>query len=370
MKRVLIYHNVGELMKKSISSNRLIYFDLMRIVACFCVIVIHVGVYNQTDSFGNRDLQLLSMNFYGIISRWAVPCFVMLSGIMFLNRNKDIPLRKLYFKYISRMIISYVFWSFVYCLYNMIYSTDCSLSEMVHYIINNWLSGEIHMWYVLMTIGLYIITPILKIIKDNISEKMLIYWLCIMFVFFSVVPFLSDLGIPFISTYISYINVYMELNFLLGYTFYYILGYSIFNNRISDKSKTLIYILGIAGFIYSFMILIVLKYFVNINMGASNYCYPNIVFMSVAVLLLFIDKVSKISFKTKTKKIIVSISNLTYGIFLIHVLILKILYHLGIDLSLCNMVISVPLVALITFIISMIIILGISKIPKINKYIC
>lgn len=350
--------------------NRLYHYDLMRIIACFFVILIHVGVYDQIAGYGNSDFQTLVMNFYGIIARWAVPCFVMLSGMMFLNKNKDIPIKKLYFRYILRLFTSYLFWSLVYCIYNMLYSTNRSLTECVSYIINNWLSGEIHMWYILMTIGLYIIAPILKYLINNAPKQLIKYWLIIMFLFASIIPFVSDLNIPLISGYISYLNQYIEAYFLLGYTLFFILGYYLSINDISPKKEKLIYIFGIIGFAYSVMILIVFKALFSINLGALNYLYPNIIVMSLAVMVFFKQRVSKISFSDKSKAIILSLSKLTYGAFLIHILVLKVLYHLGINLAICNISISAIVVTFIAFVISLGITFVISKIPFINRYIC
>ena len=76
------------------NTNRLIHFDLMRIIACFLVVLIHVGIFDQLKDVPNQSIDTVFGNLYGIISRWAVPCFFMLSGLMFLDKNKEIPLKK------------------------------------------------------------------------------------------------------------------------------------------------------------------------------------------------------------------------------------------------------------------------------------
>ena len=350
--------------------ERKIHLDLLRIIASFLVIMIHSCVYNQADNWSNCDSSMLISNFYGIISRWAVPCFVMISGMMFLNGNKEIPIKKLYTKYVLRMAVSYLFWSFVYTFFNCYFEAGASLKEKVLYIYNYLFCGELHMWYVLMIIGLYAASPVIKYVVNNAPKKLIHYWIAAMFVLASLIPFISNLGIFYLSSVVSFLNTYIDAQFLCGYTLYFVLGFYFSKYELSAKAKKVIYILGACGFFYCVLILIVLRYFINLQMGALNYMYPNIIFMSCAVLLFFMDHVSKMKFKEGVQKFIFSLSKLTYGIFLIHVLVLKSLYHLGINVSICHVAISEPLVSLMTFVISAGIIFLISKIPIVNKYIC
>ena len=43
--------------------NRLIEFDIMRIVACFCVIMIHAPVFNQADAFDTSSFGFQTLIF-------------------------------------------------------------------------------------------------------------------------------------------------------------------------------------------------------------------------------------------------------------------------------------------------------------------
>lgn len=226
------------------------------------------------------------------------------------------------------------------------------------------------MWYVLMIIGLYAVSPVIKYLVNNAPRKLIHYWIALMFVFASFIPFISNLGIPYISSVIGFLNIYIDAQFLCGYTLYFVLGFYFSKYELSERSKKVIYILGACGFVYCVLIRIVFMYLINLQLGALNYMYPNIIFMSCAVLLFFMDHVSKINFKEGAQKFIFSLSKLTYGIFLIHVLVLNSLHHIGIDVSICNVAISEPLVSLLTFIVSAIIIFMISKIPIVSKYIC
>ncbi len=351
-------------------TKRLIHFDLMRIIACYCVIMIHVGIFDQGSDLPNQSISVVFGNIYGILARWAVPCFLMVSGMMFLDKNKEIPLKKLYGKYILRMAIAYLVWSCVYAIYNSFYDAGPTSLDKIKYFLSYCVSGEIHTWYILVTIGLYMALPLLRFIINKADKRLIRYWLIVMFILASVIPFVADWGLPMISGYLSYIHKYMEPFFFLGYTLYFVLGYFILQSELSTKLRKWIYALAILGFVYCVIIKVVLLSCFDISMGALSYLYPNIIFMSLGVFLFFNDYVSKIQFSEKAQKIITELSGLTFGIYLIHVLVLKVFYRIGINLSICPHPVSMPLVSLIVFVSSMAIIFIIKKIPVLNKYIC
>lgn len=80
--------------KNITTSNRLIHYDLMRVLACFCVIVIYIGICDDNPTNGAFSIDSSFFSLYSIVARWTVPCFLMVSGVMFLDKNKDIPIKK------------------------------------------------------------------------------------------------------------------------------------------------------------------------------------------------------------------------------------------------------------------------------------
>ena len=71
------------------SKNRIVYADLLRIIATFAVIVLHVSVSKWYES-PIREYNWQMFNIYDSLVRWSVPVFVMISGMFFLNPNKEI----------------------------------------------------------------------------------------------------------------------------------------------------------------------------------------------------------------------------------------------------------------------------------------
>ena len=57
------------------------------------------------------------MNLWNALGRFSVPIFLMCSGVLFLNK-KELTYNDILKKYISRLLIAFIFWNCIYALYN------------------------------------------------------------------------------------------------------------------------------------------------------------------------------------------------------------------------------------------------------------
>ena len=79
------------------------------------VIMIHVGAISWYDApFSIYPWGVI--NLFDIMSRYCVPVFLMISGYLFLDPKREIPTRKIYTRYLPRLIAAYFFWSFLYAI--------------------------------------------------------------------------------------------------------------------------------------------------------------------------------------------------------------------------------------------------------------
>ena len=102
--------------------NRVIYADILRVIATLAVMIIHVSATNYRDlSPHSYEWNMISM--YDSLVRWCVPMFVMLSGMFFLNPKKPLSIKKLYTKYIYRIALALLVWGSIYQLYKGINKT-------------------------------------------------------------------------------------------------------------------------------------------------------------------------------------------------------------------------------------------------------
>ena len=215
--------------------------DFLRILCAFAVIVLHVSAITWSEGNVNTSDWILSNAFDSIV-RFCVPVFVMISGALFLGRN--IAVKDIFKKYIYRLVIAYIIWSFVYAL--GLFVSGYGLERSVQ----RFLVGESHLWYIYMICGLYLITPFLRIIVQD--DKLTRYFLALSFIFSIMLPyvlgimgkFMFDSWIETLNSIVSSIN----LKFVMGYSFYYVLGYYLDMNKGFAKISVPIVIAGILSF--------------------------------------------------------------------------------------------------------------------------
>ena len=343
-----------------IKNKNIIYFDYLRILATIAVITIHIAAQNwYTTPINSQNWLILTI--YDSITRWAVPIFTMISGSIFLTKNIDN--KTLYKKYILRIIIIFILWAIFYSIQN---------TNLYHnnqeYFINILFKGNYHMWYLLMIVGLYMITPILKhIIKSKTITK---YFLTLSLIFTFIIPTIikiSSIYLPKVYDILININQKLNLNIVLGYSSYYILGYLLTNKNFNKKQRKIIYILGI---ISTIIIILLTSLTSNYQSKPIELFYePLTFFVLISSISTFIFAKYNLNIK-KGSNIINKLSKLTLGIYLIHPLIISILeVKFNLNTLSFNPLLSVPIYSILILIISTIISTLIKPIPIINKYL-
>ena len=332
----------------NIKSEKIIYIEYLRVIACIAVIILHVSGDKITSANG---MYWNIMNIFNSLSRWSVPIFFMITGVTFLRKDKEISIKKLYKKYISKMIIIYIFWSTLYALF-----LNIGKNMSIKVIIEDIIKGHYHLWFIYAIIGIYMIVPLLKKIAEDkkICQYFLVLWLIIG-------SFIYTLGkVPQLANIYSVIQEKINLYFVLGYSGYSILGLYIHNNEISKKNERIIYALGIFGAIITIL-------GTALEDGKTLILYhnlsPNIILMSLAIFTLFKQKVKQLN------KYILNISKLTLGIYLIHPMIFQILKYLGINTMILNPIVMIPIIVIMVLVISSIMTTILKKIKGLNYLI-
>ena len=358
-------------MTKNNLTHRQYHLDYLRVFASVAIILLHVTAKNMRYV----ELAGTEWNIYNICnsaSRWGVPVFVMMSGALFLPR--EIPTKTLYKKYISRMAIAYVVWSAFYAVAdpigNMLFTEGFRISFID--IIGRFISGAVHLWFLPMIIGLYMCIPLIKQLTKN--DKLTKYFLLLSLIFcfiktqFELVTnCLLNGNIQIIFGNINALFKNFNINLVVGFVAYFILGFYLNKTEISKKQRTIIYTLGVVGLILT----IVLNLFSSKNAGISTEAFfsastLNVLLMSVAVFVWFRYNAKGTE---RLNKIIIHLSKYSFGAFLVHIFILQVLTAVGIQRTTFHPVLSVPAITLFTAVSSYLISWILNKIPVINKYI-
>lgn len=278
----------------------------LRSMACLSIVLLHVigcwlgfGI-SPYDALGggiSRGRLIFDQIFIQVLVRWAVPCFVMISGYLILDPNRDMPVSKIW-RYIKRMLYSLLTFGLFYCLIQNV--LDMGIGNPVYLIISsvkNLIEGNCwgHMWYVYMMIGLYILTPIIRgfVARESKHEV----W------FVLVLLFLLTIVIPTINLFFS-LSIARFVMISMPYLFYYIAGYYI--PRLECKRNAMVIILlgGVVGFVI--MLILRLQGY-NVSVDSDNafvamysmalyYFASNCDKLEIIANNIFIEIVSEISF--------------------------------------------------------------------------
>lgn len=358
-------------MTKTTLVQRQYHLDYLRVFASIAIIVLHI----TGQDMSSMEVACTGWNVYNICNgatRWGVPVFVMMSGALFLPR--EIPTKTLYKKYISRMAIAYVVWSAFYAIFeplgNLIFKDDYQISFVE--IIGNFISGAVHLWFLPMIIGLYMCIPLIKQLTKN--DNLIKYFLVLSFVFcfvrtqtelVSTSLLSSNVALIFENVNTLFKNFHMD--FVFGFTSYFILGFYLNKTEINKKKRLLIYIFGIIGLVLT----VTLNLLASKTAGKSTVPFYstyslNAFMMSIAMFVWFKYNVKG---NDKFNKIIIKLSKYSFGAFLVHIFVIKVLHAFGIQTTSFHPVLSVPAITIATTIASYLISLILNKIPVIKKYI-
>lgn len=342
------------------TADRTVYFDYLRVFAAFAVMILHISAQNwHTTDVNSFEWQVF--NFFDSIVRWGVPIFVMISGSLFLGR--EIPLSKIYSKYIFRMAISFLVWSVIYAIFIEGNKTDRLLAIV---------QGNYHMWFVLMIIGIYMCMPFIKpIVETDVKIK---YYLILAFVFAFVIPEVTTLVKDFGNELIikggdaikADVNA-MNMHIVLGYVSYFVLGYYINKIDLSKRQRIIIYVLGIIGFTFTVVIdlIVALKTQVPCSHYYGNFTV-NILFEAVAVFTWF--KYKKYNWH-RLNLFIQKLSKYSFGAYLVHVFVIRQLNgRFGLNTLSFNSVFAVICIGVLVFTVSYTISAILNKIPIVGKY--
>ncbi len=341
---------------------RIVYADILKIIASVAIVIIHVASKNFYRT--NTDFQFDVFNLFSSFARWGVPIFVMVSGIFFLDKN--ITIKEIFSKYIKRMVIVLLFWNVIYAiLYNL--EDYMNGKEIGYNIIKDiFINRAPHLWYLYMLIGLYLIVPFLRNLIQN--EKIMKYFLNLWLIFEVVISIFQIF--PTMNLEISEIlNNKMHINFIMGYSGYFILGYYLNKRRTKDKIVPYISLIIVGGII-TFIGTKIVSNVTNVHSETFyNNFFPNIFMMSIGIFMLVKEVANRIKISDKQALNIAKLSKYSFGIYLVHPIVITFLNLIGMSTLKFNPILMMIIIVVLVYFISLFISIIINKIPKLNKVV-
>lgn len=342
--------------------RRVIYFDLLRVVAIFAVVAVHLSAMHWADVDVNSRAWF-AFNLYCTAGKWSVPIFVMISGALFLGRDTDI--HTILKKNVARIATVFLSWSGCYALVYLVFR-HAPLSV----VLSEFIVGHYHLWFLYMIVGLYLLIPLLRPIVK--SESLTRYFLLLAFVFTFLLPQLA-LFTSFVSyeasTVIRTVIMYSYCFFPLGFTIYFVGGYYLSRRNFSRREEIVLYCVGIAALLFS----IIAPAALSRAQGAANptfYSYNdlNVLCTSVPIFVFAKQHLNFPRMGERAYTLLRKMSKYSFGVYLVHPMVIELLQHFGIDTFSCNAFFSVPLLAVFVFAVSTLISALLNAIPLIRDY--
>ncbi len=299
--------------------DNIFWIHLLRITAALGVIMVHVTADVITEKGAVPDSWWWIANFYDAFTRGCVATFIMVSGSLLLGRKEGI--RVFFQKRFDRVFIPFLAWTILYVVWKkLLLEPNLGGKEILQRIFE----GKIHyhLWFIYSLTGLYLMTPIFRILVAHAPRSYLIYFLMLWFCFTSLVPFLEKYSLLFFH---FPLHLNLPVAGIQGLIGYFVLGHLLRHENTDPKARHAFFLM-----ILSWLVCFWGLYFTFLRVGSFKDLFydnlaPNVVFYSASFFILvkrFGSRLEK-TLPSFLRNLVLIFSKASLGIYLIHPMILE-----------------------------------------------
>ncbi|RKM56368.1 hypothetical protein D6853_06135 [Butyrivibrio sp. X503] len=291
--------------------GKLLHLELLRIIACFLVILNHTSGYINCFVY-DKDyitLELILKLFVGMLVKINVPLFFMITGSVLLYKDRD-------YGYVCKKVLKtfgiLLLFSIVanFCNQGHIYVTGfirCFITESV--------DGAGPYWYLYAYLGLLLILPFMRSVAARLTVKDLKYIIIARTLITGIIPMAFLFVNKIMDSNIQYGQDFNPVLFTFDCVFYPIIGFGL--DRLLEKEK--VDKLNPFSFILLFLGANVTEIFLT-WIGGLDKVYRGYDFlMAIGIFMLIKILYSKREEKEPGKigSFIATVGGLTFGIYLL-----------------------------------------------------
>jgi len=278
------------------------------------------------------------------------------------------PIRVFLKKRLRRLGLAFVFWTAIYTIWSFyIGKVPITLGNISQGILFDLFNGAYyHFWFIYLIVGLYLITPILRVIIAKSDRRIIRFLILLWFIGVAIVPF-----IQLTSGYT------LDSNFFVigGFIGYFVLGIYVLGTKPRPAILYGLLIAGVASTIFGVWLTNYPLKAIGQNNFFFGYLTVNVIVGSAAlflILLKFRPDWPGTNHTTATR-LVQAISNNTLPIFLSHVIILESFergfFGFTLAYTTLNPIIEIPLITALTLFITLGLVLLMRKVPVLKKLI-
>lgn len=298
-------------------SERVVWYDLLNICACLCVVFLHhnglVHSYFPTAAWA----EALGVE---VLAYWAVPVFLMLSGATLMGYRTRYSTKEFFKRRLLRTLIPFLLWTAI---------AAAVMPQMSDYALPDSFSGWFDLflnyrpltvyWFFPLIFSVYLLMPVLSLFVQRGDRRILWYIVGAIFVTHSLpAVILPSLGLPWNPAYEFPVT---------GYALFVVLGYLLSTADLSRRVRGWIYAGGVFGAVWRYAGIFLL----STRDGVKNevffgYTYAPSVLLACAVFVFFrygcawLENRKKSPFSPRVRRILSELSACSLGVYLIHML--------------------------------------------------
>ena len=327
-------------------------------MAIMGIVFCHASVFFLTFGVDNADFY--SVAFFNCLRDFSIPVFVMLSGALLLNRNESF--KAFFKKRLSRLLVPFLFWALVY----IIYSHNYTFSNICNIIFGHSGGLGVTFWFVwmimLMYLGIFIINKLI-----NHRGESIIYVLTVLSLAYFIIVKLGFSPYPDRMVYFASFIVYI----IIGY---FIAHHDLVGSRVNGKHLALLGLaVSVALYFYYILGFVVPRSQLSGRLICLGYFTPLLLILSVNVFIFFkySDRtgIMEMISKSRLGEIITLISKYSFGIYLVHYLIIDIIkVNFLAYMHHYNSFVEILLLFSTVLIISLAVLFVLDRLPFINRF--
>lgn len=350
-------------MSQSRPAERTVYMDVLRVLASFAVIMIHVAcVYLFERRITARAWRVGSV--YNALSRFCVPVFFMLSGALMLSPEKKLSIKRLFGKNILRLAAALVFWGFLYDIAQHRHALVFPqfFRDFLYFLSDR----QDHLWFLPAMIGCYAAVPLLRCLCAR--REILRYCAA-----FSVVFIFATETLRLLLPGIWLVQMLDQLNpsVFVYPTAYMVIGYAFHTAQLKKEHKLIICLLGIAATAALILGVWQLHDVMDDPRWEQLYAYSQLpVFMqSMAVYVGVRHVTEKIRLSEKSCRGIQKLAKYSFGCYLLHMFPIYYVITPLFSRPPFTLIVLIPLLSAAVFAVCMAVSALLNRIPWVNRYL-
>ena len=328
--------------------QRIIYLDVIRVIACLMVIAMHAPIPGFSAEVHSA---FLVVNSY--LMAPCVPLFFMVSGALLLPCKDGI----LATSYLKKRVGKIIGPTFFFSLFYMTLNSNTRNWVVSILSIPFCTQGHGVLWFMYTLTGLYLLVPIISPWLRRVSKREIEFYLMLWFV---------TLMYPYIALFLGVNRTNIGiLYYFTGYAGYFLLGY--YMNRYQLPLKWLIPITVLI------LPLPIIDKILGWDLDFYSvfwYLSASVAIMSATWFAVIKSLIEHITIKAFFSKVLMVVSDLSFGIYLIHIFVMRqLLWNCWIIQEVDNYYLQTLIIVLLVFMISFIVCLLISKLPLSQYFI-